>query len=1091
MKIILPILIVLLFALNANAQKGKIVIPKGNSSNISCIAISADKKLLASAAKNVVVVYDIASQKELYRIDISEIGINDKIDYLRFSADNKKIFFNSYNNPYDILTGKVDRSVSESKNKLRSNDGKYVLEVDENYYHKTIEIFENKTGTKIKSVTANEEKKLTNIICNNDRLILYGTAGWVIFNISTDDKKEFAINNSGFDIVVVDEENNRIAFTERFRDVVEMYDLTSGKLIKKHKVKGNITNLAFNVSLVIFEYESAPNLPSQYFIEQLSKNGLVESKNRTDIEGDDIFFGEFTAKFNNDKIIYSDYNKLKIFDGNAKIVQEAFPDKIVDFHSFKNPTMINQQQFSDTSFSIGVMAKGNAYGGNIIFDKDVYRPKIFYNIPGKLIYSPDYKLVAGIENKRITVANNLTGKIIKEIKFPEIEFINSTSTFFSEIGTKIFIANYPDNGITEVDIAKGTLTKYFALDQGLTFSNATGNSFNGKYLAAVAFNTKNENFKVVIDVPQKKIISKQKINSGNWEIYYVGNTLNYILHDKKTKEFTVYHTTDATISNIIIKDENWSAYLGYNEAKKQLAFCNVTYTGIFFEFHSLDGQLQKSFKAKEYISYKTNFTSNGTLMYAPAEDKGIEVWDTEKGSLLGTYYFLENSKEYVFISPDGLFDGSPEAVKELYYVKNYKAYSLDKFFEKFYTPNLLLRKKNGEDLPVPNIDDLLKEVTAKILYAEAKRNLEVSDDKPSYSNTSGVAEITVNATAPEDKVDEIRLFHNGKAVNLATRGLFVADADGAESKKYTINLLPGANSFRAIALNSQRTESEPDEIVVNYKNGDAPAPKPNNNTNNSVKVDEIDRNATLHIVVVGINAYKGKINPLTYALPDATAFKTELEKDAKSVIGNVKSYLIADDAASKSGIVAAFENIKKSAKPEDVFVFYYAGHGYIHPTNKEFYLVSSDVADGGESLLKNGVSSKELQTFAVDIPAQKQLFIMDACQSAGAFEAMLKHDGEQQKALAVVSRSTGTHWMAASGSTETAKEFGELGHGVFTYSLLEALKGKAVSNKMITVNGLKNYLQTIVPELVKKYGGNSQYPASYGYGNDFPVELLK
>ena len=36
-------------------------------------------------------------------------------------------------------------------------------------------------------------------------------------------------------------------------------------------------------------------------------------------------------------------------------------------------------------------------------------------------------------------------------------------------------------------------------------------------------------------------------------------------------------------------------------------------------------------------------------------------------------------------------------------------------------------------------------------------------------------------------------------------------------QKYTINLLPGANSFRAIALNSQRAESEADEILVNYQ----------------------------------------------------------------------------------------------------------------------------------------------------------------------------------------------------------------------------------------------------------------------------------
>jgi len=127
----------------------------------------------------------------------------------------------------------------------------------------------------------------------------------------------------------------------------------------------------------------------------------------------------------------------------------------------------------------------------------------------------------------------------------------------------------------------------------------------------------------------------------------------------------------------------------------------------------------------------------------------------------------------------------------------------------------------------------------------------------------------------------------------------------------------------------------------------------------------------------------------------------------------------------------------------------------------------------------------------VDIAAQKQLFILDACQSAGAFQTMLTSDANQQKSIAVVARSTGTHWIAASGAQQFANEFASLGHGAFTYVLLEALKGEAANNKMITVNNLKNYLQQTVPELMKKYHGAAQYPASYGFGNDFPVEVIK
>ena len=132
-----------------------------------------------------------------------------------------------------------------------------------------------------------------------------------------------------------------------------------------------------------------------------------------------------------------------------------------------------------------------------------------------------------------------------------------------------------------------------------------------------------------------------------------------------------------------------------------------------------------------------------------------------------------------------------------------------------------------------------------------------------------------------------------------------------------------------------------------------------------------------------------------------------------------------------------------------------------------------------------------LQEYAVDIAAQKQLFILDACQSAGAFNEMLSSDGDKQKSIAVVSRTTGTHWIAASGAQQFANEFASLGHGVFTYVMLGALKGSAASNKMITVNGLKNYLQNEVPEMMKKYSGTLQYPASYGFGNDFPVEVIK
>ncbi|OOQ58945.1 caspase family protein [Mucilaginibacter pedocola] len=471
----------------------------------------------------------------------------------------------------------------------------------------------------------------------------------------------------------------------------------------------------------------------------------------------------------------------------------------------------------------------------------------------------------------------------------------------------------------------------------------------------------------------------------------------------------------------------------------------------------------------------------------------VQVFNAITTAHLVDLAHFKGTDDWIAVTPDGLYDGNMESLKKFYFVRGNEFVDPGAYFEKFYTPNLFARLVAGERFtPVDvNINPAPK---VRISYAQVTRNLNVVDDKtPTYVNTTGVAEITVTASAENDRVDEIRLFHNGKIVNLATRGLFVTDNNThTDTKKYTLNLLPGVNSIRAVALNSQRTESEPDEIAVTYNAAGQPnTPAPINNGNGFIA--QVDRKATMHLIVIGINAYKNPKMSLNYALADATAFKNEAEKDAHTVLAKLNTYFITDDKADKAGITAAFAEVQKNAKPEDVFVFYYAGHGVISEKNKEFYLVPNDVTDlknVDEALAQNGIPSKMLQQYAINIAAQKQVFILDACQSAGAFQQLMADNAGALKSLALVARSTGTHWIAASGSQQFAQEFAQLGHGAFTYVLLDAMKGGAINNKMITVNGLKSFLQIKVPDLMKKYNGAPQYPSSYGFGSDFPLELI-
>ncbi|HRO85397.1 MAG TPA: caspase family protein [Niabella sp.] len=1079
------------------AQRVSLTVPSGHAKNIEQIAVSPNGKYIASTSQKTVIIWDVANNKKIHEInleislaavEIRSVSITDKLDKVVVSSNDGLYCYN-------IQTGKkLFKDGGVTAGAALSKDGEVVYAVD----FGGLQMYDAESGQKIKRIDDFANNSAGNCkfyeLGNNRLLVLY-FFGWSIVNTATGNielkkffKDIYAEKLSAYDY---DKASNTIVGLRDDQYVV--LDVPTANLLKTKKplyyplglcAMGNSQLLAFS-----HDYKT-----KSYKIELMQLPSLTVSKTISQPDSEvpeTIFYGTKPIVVSGtQKVFYNNNNELFTVNASTGVYEKKFTNRIADFKPFFYHKNLTQRLLADNTLRFATEDNGIRQ-----FDFESYKPIGYVQAMKRIILSADGKLMASID-KKITILNGITGGVVKTIPLPatidpEIEFF-----FFNYNNSKLVYTEKLKGVLHVLDIATGVSTKLATLG---TLLMQESSSFDGKYFATIT-SKNNINFLTVYNLESKAIVLNKRLCDPYKDadcpsdISFLNDSY-YIITTSLKEAVNIYKADDAAYSSTFnVEHYNQFSVLGGDIKNNIIAIGEVGQFQVGthnIKLITKEGKLIKTFKSEKNNDFlKVTFSKDGKLMFTPTTQKGVQVWNVATGELLGTYYFVEKTKEYVFISPEGLFDGSPEGMKELYFVRNNKPIPLDKLFEKFYTPELLRRKVNGEKFAPPSINGLFDVPIVAIKYAEVNRNLEVEDDKPTYSNTSGIAEITVNATAPEDKVDEIRLFHNGKAVNLATRGLFVTDADGTDTKKYTINLLPGANNFRAIALNSQRTESEPDEILVNYQSGNAPAPKPGGNTNGTV-IDAVDKNATMHLVVVGVNAYKGKINPLGYAVPDATAFKEEIEKDARSVISNVKSYFITDAQADKTGIVNAFTDIKKNAKPQDVFVFYYAGHGYIHPGNKEFYLVSADVEDGNESLLKNGVAAKELQSFAVDIAAQKQVFILDACQSAGAFEQMLKHDGEQQKALAVVSRSTGTHWMAASGSTETAKEFGELGHGAFTYTLLQALKGQAAANKMITVNGLKNFLQVQVPELIKKYGGGAQYPASYGFGNDFPVEIMK
>ncbi|MDW8230502.1 MAG: caspase family protein [Saprospiraceae bacterium] len=465
------------------------------------------------------------------------------------------------------------------------------------------------------------------------------------------------------------------------------------------------------------------------------------------------------------------------------------------------------------------------------------------------------------------------------------------------------------------------------------------------------------------------------------------------------------------------------------------------------------------------------------------------LYDFARARELATLYLFDDSDDWALITPQGHYDATPGAMQKMYYQQGLTLIGLDALADRFYYPRLLEKLLN--DYRPPSDDDikrLKKPPVVKLGIPVEQRNLVVEDEKtniPQYVVRTERIKISVEATAPDDVIRDIRLYQNGKLVQSNTRNLVVEDEGGAPTQTavFEIALAPGDNRLRAIAVNSQRLESAPDEIGVQY----APAAEEAQKTPSALQ---------LHVVVVGINQYKNPKYNLNYATADAAAFTQALQEGASGLFANLHVHRVSDGQATRDGIVAALEQVKKQARPQDVFLFYYAGHGVLDDKNR-YYLVPHDVTQlygNWEALAQQGLSAAQLQQYAREIPAQKQVYLLDACQSAGALQQQgaAARGAAEERAIAQLARATGTHWITASGSEQFASEFAQLGHGVFTYALLEALKGKADNgDKRITVKEIDAYLQAVVPELTARYKGTPQYPASYGFGNDFPVGVVQ
>jgi hypothetical protein len=243
-------------------------------------------------------------------------------------------------------------------------------------------------------------------------------------------------------------------------------------------------------------------------------------------------------------------------------------------------------------------------------------------------------------------------------------------------------------------------------------------------------------------------------------------------------------------------------------------------------------------------------------------------------------------------------------------------------------------------------------------------------------------------------------------------------------------------------------------------------------------------------VIVGVGRYEHPAIPrLRYAGRDAEAIHEILTGPG----GFKKEHvlLLTDDTDRKPTL----RNLKwalgtflaRSAQKEDTVLIFFAGHGApevdqrgVEHDGLTKYLVPVD-ADP-DDLYSTGLPMDELQTIFERIEAERVVAFLDTCYSGAAggrtFAARRTRSGSVDELfLERLARARGRAIVTASRPSEVSIELSELRHGLFTYVLLDALRGAADADRdrIVSLQEVYAYVEREVTRRSRAAGG-SQHP---------------
>lgn len=470
------------------------------------------------------------------------------------------------------------------------------------------------------------------------------------------------------------------------------------------------------------------------------------------------------------------------------------------------------------------------------------------------------------------------------------------------------------------------------------------------------------------------------------------------------------------------------------------------------------------------------------VYWAATSIDGLKFWSASarpnSGRLDTISTWLIPGGHYFTMTPDRRYDtdlgGDTDQFRWIVTDTPFESLGPQTFMRDYFEPRLGGRALSC--IRAADCDRNFKEVPSVVLLNRALPTVEITGVRA--GPTPDTAFVTIAArpgSKPEAKfgktssaIYDLRLFRDGNLVarlpgtpdlaglSLAAwraANLVPTGADGVARQERLVALPTSADvrqvRFSAYAFNEDRIKSETSAKVY-----DRPASVP--------------RARRAFVVTIGIDAYDDPRLRLRFAARDADLIATRLAALPGLMPGDVhvtaltapvavrgnSRRLSKDVIAAALGILAGapraplVEMLRKAgfdsasaldaARPDDIVIIAYAGHGWADKTGN-FFLIPSDaraIDPAAPTDTSRFVSAIDLSNWLRGVDAGEIALIIDACNSAASVDSAGFKPGPMGDAnLGQLAFDKGIRILAATQNADVALEDEKLGHGLLTWAL--------------------------------------------------------